>query len=496
VTDERHIREFAGVPATELAARVRRGAVHASEVLDAFAEQLERHNPNLNALVAGRLDDARREAAAIDDAVAAGEDPGPLAGIPFTTKEMVSVEGLPVTAGSLARKDAVASRDATFVRRLRDAGAIPIGVTNQSELGLWFESSNPIYGRTNNPYDSRRTAGGSSGGEGALVGAGLNAFGIGSDMGGSIRLPAFFCGVFGHKPTGNFVPTSGHFPVDYSDHRLPTPPSTRYISIGPMSRHASDLLPILRTISGACPDDDYAIDPTIDEPSEMAGKRVFYLEDPGMRMASGTTEPQADAVRRAVRALRNRGADVRRWDGPRLEHAMMVYTCMLTEMDDGIGLEGLLSGNGSNGVSLIRELPRLLRGKARHTIPAMMVVLGERFTKPSPEDVKKMSTYGRKLRDEIDEHLGDDGVLVLPTFPRPAPRHGTTVLRPFDLAYTALFNVTESPVTAVPMGLDRGTGVPTGVQIVGRRGMDHLTISAAIALEKEGHRWEPPRRRR
>lgn len=475
------------VPATELGRRVQAGELSAQTLLDDFQARLLSKNPALNALVVDRLDRARHEARAIDAAVANGEDPGPLAGVPFTTKEMASAEGLPVTAGSLARRGAISQRDATFVARAREAGAVLVGVTNQSELGLWWESVNPVYGRTKNPYDRRRTAGGSSGGEGALVGAGLNGFGIGSDMGGSIRLPAFFCGVFGHKPTGNFVPTSGHYPLDYSAYRIQEPPSTQYVSIGPMSRHAIDLLPILGVISGACEDDPYAIDPDIGALTDIAGKRVYYLEDPKIRFATAPVRAQRDAVRRSVRLLRDRGADVRPWDGPKLKHALQIFTCMLAELDEGVGLESLLA---TGGVPILRELPRMLRGSNTHTGSSLMVVFGERFVKPSPTGVEKMANYGRKLARQIDEHLGDDAVLVLPTFPRQAPRHGTTLLRPFDVAYTGLFNVTEQPVTAVPTGL-RG-GLPTGVQIVGRTGNDHLPISMAVALEDAGMRWVPP----
>lgn len=480
--------DFAHIPALELGRRVRVGEVRAADLFEAFAERLETQNPALNALVADRLELARAEVAAIDAAIARGEDPGPLAGVPFTTKEMASAAGLPVTAGSAARRGAIADRDATFVRRAREAGAVLVGVSNQSELGLWWESTNPVYGRTRNPYDLNRTPGGSSGGEGALVSAGLNGFGIGSDMGGSIRLPSFFCGVFGHKPTSNFVPTSGHFPLDYSEHRLATPPSTRYVAIGPMSRHATDLLPLLRTVAGACPDDPDAVDPQLGEVEDPAGKRVYFLEDPGIRFASATRREQRDAVLRAVRALRDRGADVRPWDGPSLRHGLQIFTGMLAELDEGVGLETLLSGAG--GMPLLRELPRVARGTSQHAGHALMLVFGERFVRPSPRAIMRLSRAGRQLRDEIDAHLGDDGVLVLPTFPRSAPRHGGTLLRPFDVAYTGLFNVTEHPVTAAPTGLV--DGLPTGVQIVGGRGMDHLPISMAVAMEAAGLRWVPP----
>lgn len=473
-------------PAIELARQVRAGERSAREILDVFVRRIERRNPELNALVGERIAAARAEAQAIDDAVRDGRDPGPLAGVPFTTKEMASAEGLPVTAGSLARRKAVADRDATYVARLRDAGAILVGVTNQSELGLWWESYNPVYGRTNNPYDRRRTAGGSSGGEGAMVGGGLIGFGIGSDMGGSIRLPSLFCGVFGHKPTHGYVPVSGHFPIDYSDHRLANPPSHRMISIGPMSRHATDLLPLLRSMAGPCPDDPYCDrDVEFSDLEELQGKRVYFLEDPRMKMTSSTTAPQAAAVRRAARTLAERGAKVREWDGPKFTHAMDIYAGMLAAIDDGVSVDELLTGR-KRRISVAREVSRLVRGKSRHTPTTMLVLLGDRFAKPTARQAEKMVAYGEKLRQELDDHLGDDGVLILPTFPRPAPRHNRTMLRPFDLGYTALFNALDSPVTAVPMGLVEPANIPTGVQIVGARGNDHLTISAAVTLEEAG----------
>lgn len=474
--------------AIDVAAAVRAGRWSAVDVFDRFVGRIEQHNPALNALVAERLGAARRDAQAIDEAVARGEDPGPLAGLPFTTKEMASAEGLPVTAGSLARSGAVATRDATYIRRAREAGAVLIGVTNQSELGLWWESVNPVYGRTNNPYDRARTPGGSSGGEGALVGGGLSAFGIGSDMGGSIRLPAFFCGIYGHKPTGNVVPISGHYPLDHTTYRLETPPSTKYISIGPMSRNARDLLPILNVISGACPEDPYAIDSELGDVQSMAGKRIYVLEDPAIFGAASPGRAQRGAVRRSVAALQDAGADVQMWDGPSFRSAMDIYTAMLSEIGENVGLEKMLSPN--DRLPLLREASRIVRGKGNHAAHALLVAFGERFIKPSLKKITARSNKGRELARQIDEYLGDDGLLVLPTFPRVAPKHGRTLLRPFDVAYTAIFNVTENPVTAVPTGL-RG-GLPTGVQIVGRRGNDYLPISAAVALQDAGMRWIAP----
>lgn len=228
--------------AVALARRIRERSVTARAVVDAHIAHLERCNPTLNALVADRFAEARAEADLADEAVRRGAPLGPLHGVPCTIKEAFALTGMPNTSGLVARKGLRATRDATAVQRLRAAGAIPLGVTNVSELCMWMESDNRVYGRSNNPYDPRRIVGGSSGGEGAVVGAGGAPFGLGSDIGGSIRMPAFFNGVFGHKPSAGLVPGSGQFP-------MATGAATRYLTTGPLARRAEDLYPLLSVMN-------------------------------------------------------------------------------------------------------------------------------------------------------------------------------------------------------------------------------------------------------
>ena len=190
--------------ATDLARAIRRGELSASEVVEAHIARHVTWATRVNAIVADRFDVARREAAAADEQItAAAPDDAlpPLLGVPFTVKESIALTGMPQSTGLVAREGFRSTETAPVPQRLIDAGAIPLGVTNTSELTMWIESENRLYGRTNNPYDATRTAGGSSGGEGAAVGCGGSPFGIGSDIAGSLRIPAFFCGVFAHKPS-------------------------------------------------------------------------------------------------------------------------------------------------------------------------------------------------------------------------------------------------------------------------------------------------------
>jgi len=234
--------------ASALVAAIRTGDATARAVLDAHLAVYERRNPQVNAVIATRFDEARAEAGAADARVAAATtDAGraalpPLLGVPVTIKESIALKGMPNSAGVIARGEFRSTETAPAAQRLIDAGAIPIGVTNTSELTLWIESWNRLYGRTSSPYGKGRTAGGSSGGEGAAVGAGIVPLGLGSDIGGSIRIPAFCGGVFGLKPTPRVVPFDGAWP--------PLPErAVDLFANGPIVRRAEDLMPALRVLA-------------------------------------------------------------------------------------------------------------------------------------------------------------------------------------------------------------------------------------------------------
>jgi len=227
------VEELLTLSATELARRIRTGKNTSREVVGAHVEQVGRVNGVVNAMVEDRFADALREADEADEMVRS-RLPGtlpPFHGVPCTVKESFALRGMPNSSGLVARRHVRASRDATAVGRLRAAGAIPMGVTNVSELCMWMETSNKVYGRTRNPYDPSRIVGGSSGGEGALIGAGASPFGRAADVGGSIRMPAFFNGVFGHKPTGGLIPNTGQFPCGANE-------AGRYLTTGPIARRA------------------------------------------------------------------------------------------------------------------------------------------------------------------------------------------------------------------------------------------------------------------
>ncbi len=469
--------------ATSLARAIARGELSSEGVVEAHIRKIQEVNPVINAMVADRFDLAREEARSADRLRA--QVPmrflPPLHGVPCTIKESFMLPGMPNTGGLVSRKGQLATREAPTVGRLREAGAIPLGVTNLSELCMWLESNNRVYGRSNNPYDTSRIVGGSSGGEGAIVGAGGSPFGLGADVGGSIRLPAFFNGVFGHKASSGLVPNLGQFPVSHGE-------GLRMLATGPICRRAEDLWPLMRVLAGPHPDE-----PSVDhrlqgDPSivNLRGLRVCVAEHPG---ALAPAPAQQEAVRRAADALRERGAEVVPAETAWFREAFTLWSQRMSGANDITFHE--LMGTGGEKPKLAREFYRLARGRSDHTLPALMLAALEKIPGVNPTDLGPVRVRLQEIRHDIARQLGPRGVLLLPTFPRPAPRHNRPMLRFYEAGYTGLFNALEMPATQIPCGLDP-EGLPTGVQAVGRHGDDAVTIAVAVALEEALGGWIPP----
>lgn len=467
--------------ATALAAEIAAGKLSARDVVAAHIEHARRVNPRLNAIVHPRFGAALAEAEAVDAARAAGEALPPFAGVPCTIKESFALTGCPHTGGHLARRGHVATHDAPTVARLRAAGAIPLGVTNTSELCMWMESDNPVYGRSNNPYDPRRIVGGSSGGEGASVGAGIAPFGLGSDIGGSIRLPAFFNGVFGHKPTGGVVPATGQYPRPEGD-------AVRLLGTGPLARRAEDLMPLLRILAGADGEDDCCEDHVLGDPAtvDLARTRVILTPSAWRRIS----KPLRRSLRDAADALERRGARIEEHDVPRLRKALFIWSARMTAASTKSFGQLLTDGDE---IRLLPELARWVRRRSPHTIPSLSLVAIERFANRMPDGLERALRAGERLRAEMLALL-DGGVWLHPPYTRTAPRHFGPLATPMDFVNTAVVNALELPATAVPMGLDR-RGLPLGVQVVGAHLADHVTIAVAQALEAAFGGWRPPNAR-
>jgi fatty acid amide hydrolase 2 len=478
--------ELTELSATALARLIRSGAVSSREVLEAHFARASVTEPRVHGIVAWRQTDAREAADAADARIAAAspdEELPPLLGVPCTIKESIGVAGMPHTAGFQPVQGRKASVHAPAVQRLVDAGAIPVGVTNTSELCLWIEARNKVYGDSHNPYDLGRTVGGSSGGEGAVIGSGGVPFGLGSDLAGSIRVPAFCCGIFGHKPSVGVVPTTGHFPMDPG-------PGRRMMVIGPLARRAEDLLPLMEILNYDDPEDPWDREIPLGDPAsvKLAGMRVVLPE--GVGITVGVSSELLETRERAAAALAAQGARIVRVNGFKLVKAQLIFIEALRaawndEFVESIGWEA----------RRVRQLYRELRTADGPHTPAFVnlaasVSLAGKIRRPLPP-----ATFTRaidRLSAEVAEQIGD-GVMLLPPMPRPAPPHGWTTFRPWAMGTMVPANLFGWPATQIPMGIGE-EGLPLGVQAMAPMDQDHRTIAVALELERAFGGWVPPER--
>lgn len=483
--------ELLTLSAFELAAKISNKEASPSEVLDVHIRRIEEVNGDLNAMVENDFVRARKTAHEQTERLAkdASHLP-PLFGVPFTVKEMLSYEGMKRTGGSVHRKFEVADKDATVVARMRKMGAIPLGTSNVPELGFWFETNNVVYGRTNNPYDKGRTCGGSSGGEGALIGAGASPMGLGSDIGGSIRMPAFFCGISGHKPSRYLLPLTGHFPYTEDDFINLKNNIYPYTSTGPMARRASDLYDLTQILRGSDGHDAMTLKDARLEPrvKDWKDKKVFIMPDPVFHGASRTSDELQQAVVNCGKLFEEMGAQVEELDPRMFVNGVHLWFNAVSSTKTKQFHE-MLRGE-KDSLSVGAELLKLAMGRPNYIFPNLIVALGEILDPRKNPDFSKGLEALEKMHMDLEEKIGD-GILILPPHPRVAPKHRAVLWTPFDYIFTGIFNMLSVPATVVPTGLNED-GLPLGVQIVAGYLNDHLTLSAAEMIESTFGGWVPP----
>lgn len=505
--------------ASELASRIRSGKLTSRRLTEMAIAQLLRSEEELglNAVACARFEEALREADAADAAIANGSVPtdwrGALWGVPVVVKECFEMPTLPFTAGIGSRLGVTGQTLNPALARLH--GQPILATTNVSEACMFHETANVIYGRTRNPHDLTRSPGGSSGGCAALVGACAAPLAVTSDVGGSTRIPALYCGLFGHKPSGGTVPNSHTLP-----HVPPDSTVSRYCQLGPTARHAVDLHPLLCKLAG--PD---GVDRMVRSEAkqrlltsgydplgvDVRSLRVLVLTEPFLPwLLRSRLHPRLRwAQAEAANALEALGCDVTRLDGeamrralPEAAHAFSIWAAMLGSAQV-VPFRTLISDGRAPGdeltiVGTLREaVVSIFRGgaSARHTLPAIALALVEELDAAFPSMRRLMISRGHALRARFDELLADGRtVLLIPSLLTPAPRHHENLLRFPDAAQTGLFNVMQLPATAVPIAPSRaraegggnGPTLPLGCQVVSGFGSDHLTLAVAIALERAG----------
>ncbi|XP_051757644.1 fatty-acid amide hydrolase 2-A [Ctenopharyngodon idella] len=475
--------------AMQLARKIRRKEVTSVEVVQAYIDRIQEVNPLINAMVKDRFSAALQEAAQVDKLIEEEtggedvlEDRLPLLGVPISVKESFALQGMPNSTGLLSRRDLISGVDAPSVALLKRAGAIPLGVTNCSELCMWLESHNHLYGITNNPYDFERIAGGSSGGEGSILGGGASVIGIGSDIGGSIRIPCFFNGIFGHKPSLGIVSNDGQYP----------PASglqMGFLCTGPMCRYAEDLIPMLSIMGGPNAN-------KLSLSAEVDLKKLRFFSVPhngGSHLVSPVDAQLLQAQKMVVRRLEaDLGVKVQELFIPQLKYSFQIWgTMMASPGKDGKPPTTFaeLMGEGGKKVWPVWELFKWILGFSSHTIAAIGLALVELFqsSHPSPFIIQQKES----LQQELEELLGTDGVLLYPSHPQIAPKHHHPIFTPFNFSYTGIFNILGLPVTQCPLGLS-AEGLPLGVQIVTGKLQDRLSLATALYLEKAFGGWREP----
>ncbi|HEV2913336.1 MAG TPA: amidase [Pyrinomonadaceae bacterium] len=460
---------------------IRTRAASPVEVAEAHLRRIESLNPVLNAIVT-LAPDVLERAREAEGRVMRGERRGALDGVPLTVKDTIETKGLRTTSGSRARALYLPAGDAPAVARLRAAGAILLGKTNAPEMALTYETDNPLFGQTRNPYDVRRTPGGSSGGEAAAISAGLSPAGLGSDLVGSIRIPAHFCGISGLKPTTGRVPSAGHFPPAIGPYSLGA-------ALGPMARRVADLSLLLSVIAG------YNAPEPISAPlapngtgarrPSLQGLSLAWYSDDGVAPVSESTRK---TVRAAARALEEAGLIVTERLPPGVARGHALWLALFSRAIRGPLLE-TYAGREAEAGAFVRFMMSSLAAETTTTAAAAPAL--DQFTDAWMER--------DRLRAALVEWMNGTPLILAPVGATHAFEHGArrieiegrslSVFRAFSYAQT--FNVFGLPAVCVRAG-STPEGLPIGVQLIGRPFEEEAVLAAASLVEAALGGWQAP----
>jgi len=454
--------DFTSQGASQLARLVHNGEALPTEIVEAHLTRIEAVNPNLNAITDLQADRAREAAVRADAAVREGRPLGRLHGVPITIKSSIAVKDFRLECGSKTRQGEVAEQNATLVAKLKSEGAIVLGTTNVPEFLTAYETDNHLYGRTNSPINPDYTPGGSSGGESAAIASGCSAAGFGSDGGGSVRVPAHFCGLYGLKPTPGVISRVGHWPPCAG-------PTTTLGLVGPMTKTAEDLQLLLEITAGLDLGDQSSAPVSVHPPDELELRqtKIGWFDQ---AWATPATPETRQAVRTAAQALAERGFKVEQIDLKGLEQAPSTWWLMF-----GVCLRTLIISSTPEGYQL-------------HPLSCEAMATAEEESNTSYQDLLWAWVTQDQLRLKLLEQMQDYPILLCPVAATPAFRHGQrewkidgqTVTYPNTFAYSQVFNLMGNPAATAPVSLS-AEGLPIGIQIVGR----HYEDAKVVAMAKQ-----------
>lgn len=448
--------ELLDQPLTAIAAGIRSRSVKSVDVVQAYLDRIEKVNPALNAVVLSTAELALKYAAKYDSELANGNLRGPLHGVPMTIKDSLDTADAITTWGTLGRKEYRPGRDATCVRRLKQAGAIMLGKTNTPEFTLWFQTDNLVYGCTNNPYNVEMTPGGSSGGAAAIIAAGASPFDIGTDTGGSIRLPSHFSGIAGIKPTTGRVPCTGN--------ALPSAGLIAPLSQpGPLARTVDDLETVLAIIQGPDNLDPYAVAATWHHSRDVDVEtlRIGFHTDNGVQTPSSAI---MGAITSACDLLRDEGITLTEARPPGIEMTSFIMSRVFGA-DGGEMLEALIDECQTDTPS-----PRI-SNSLKNRGPAI-----------NQREFAQVINLWDNYRSSMLGYFDDFDILLCPVNAHTAIPHGTEE-NLADYSYTMAYNLTGWPGAVIRCGTDE-TGLPIGIQVVARPFREDHCLAVARWLEQ------------
>ncbi len=455
----------------EIAVAIRSKSISPAEIVEAHLKRIAALQPKLNAFVHLDGEAARRQARAAEAAVMRNAPLGPLHGIPLTVKSCIDVTGWPCPAGSLLRKDYVPEQDAPLVARWKAAGAILLGNTNTPEFLMAYETDNLLTGKTCNPWDLSRSSGGSSGGEASAIAAGCSMGGVGSDGGGSIRIPAHFCGICGLKPTPGRIPVTGHFP--------PGAGAFSWIGVvGPMARTIADVRLLFEVLAGPDPGDALSAPVPLRFHPETSFRdvRIGILESEAL----GTATPETRAaVLCAAEFLRAQGFLVAPFQLSGLDRALELWWFFFGPVVGHL-FRRAIAGHED-------KISPMLREYLSYATPKSPISLDQFLEACAQRDL---------LRAAILRQMQDVSILLSPVSLAPAFRHGDGNYRPGtgyrdNMRFSQWLNLAGFPGVSVPVGLSN-EGLPIGVQVIARPYEDELALAVAEVLEQARGPWQPP----
>uniref|UniRef100_A0A1B6GS16 Amidase domain-containing protein n=3 Tax=Cuerna arida TaxID=1464854 RepID=A0A1B6GS16_9HEMI len=444
----------------------------------------------LNAVVENRYAAAVEEAEKADALIASNtktvkelEEELPLLGVPISVKECCKLKGMSYSVGCRFRVGKKADKDGTAVELLRRSGAIPLAVTNQPEMCLCTETNNLVCGLTRNPYNIQRTVGGASGGEAALVSSAGTLAGIGCDLFGSVRCPAMFTSIYGHRPTPGIVSVEGHYPEESSEQL------TDHLVLGPITRYSEDLPLMMRVMAG-----NQAAKLKLHQKVNLKDLRVYYMTETGSSLSLPPVEKEIKlAIQKAVDYLQTTCKCVQKADFAEFKNSQEISRAVLFNLKNiPDALNEAKHLNNKESPDLWNEILKSFIGQPAFSSMALIHNFHVWISKKLPaEKTQLYICQNKNLKQNIIGTLGEDGILIYPTYPTAAHYHHQTMIRKPADSYCMIITSLGLPATNIPMGLNK-KGLPIGFQVIAAPYQDRLCFAVAQELERAFGGWVQP----